>query len=589
MILTLYYQKQKNSTREKTNNTSIMNQRLFSSVPRLIAVAMVMLFYITAAAQTGKISMEFINEPLPAALKKIESCSSYKVLFSYDAVGKYTVSTKVVRKTAPEAVRQVVSGKPLQVTVKDKYITVSPANGSKTAGKERYVTGIVLDDMDEPLPGASVTVPGSPFGTVTDAEGRFELTLPSVIGDVLVSYIGMNSQKVTISGDKPLTVRLSADISMLNDVIVTGYQTISKERSTGSFAKVTEKELETRRLDNITNMLEGRVAGYSDGKIRGLSTMYGEKSPLFVVDGFPVENQVMDEQGRVTTLAPDLNMDDIQDITVLKDAAAASIYGARAANGVIVITTKKGSRDEHLNVGFSASLAWKPYGLYTGNLASSADVVSLEREWAQYNRNLQGGDAMSYAQIALAENYYPNAGINAILSHYAGKTTEAEMNATLDDLASMGYSYYDQVAKYAKRDELQQQYNLNIAKTTGKNSFKASVTYKNNAYEDKYSKDQSVGININNITKLTRWMDMEIGAYMLFGDEDRQTYNPLSSFSTGYDIMPYDRLVNDDGTYYTRPASQLYTSNKQNILDTYGLYSEDSCPMANLGKGVANT
>ena len=240
MILTLYYQKQKNSIREKTNNTSIMNQRLFSSAPRLIAVAMVMLFYITAAAQTGKISMEFINEPLPAALKKIESCSSYKVLFSYDAVGMFTVSTKVVRKTAPEAVRQVVSGKPLQVTVKDKYITVSPANGAKTTGNERYVTGIVLDDMDEPLPGASVTVPGSPFGTVTDAEGRFELTLPSVIGDVLVSYIGMNSQKVTISGGKPLTVRLSADISMLNDVIVTGYQTISKERSTGSFAKVTE-------------------------------------------------------------------------------------------------------------------------------------------------------------------------------------------------------------------------------------------------------------------------------------------------------------------------------------------------------------
>ena len=114
-----------------------MNQRLFSSAPRLIAVAMVMLFYITAAAQTGKISMEFINEPLPAALKKIESCTSYKVLFSYDAVGKYTVSTKVVRKTAPEAVRQVVSGKPLQVTVKDKYITVSPANGSKTTGNER--------------------------------------------------------------------------------------------------------------------------------------------------------------------------------------------------------------------------------------------------------------------------------------------------------------------------------------------------------------------------------------------------------------------------------------------------------------------
>ncbi|MGM9714120.1 MAG: SusC/RagA family TonB-linked outer membrane protein [Prevotella sp.] len=566
-----------------------MNQKLFPSALRLMALAMLMLVAITASAQNARVSMDFTNEPLPVALKKIESATNYKVLFSYDAVGKYTVSAKIVNKTAPEAVRQLVSGKPLQVTVKDKYITVSPANGTKATGKERHVTGVVLDDMGEPLLGASVSVPGSPFGTVTGADGRFELTLPSTIGDITVSYIGMNSQKVGIAGGRPLTVQLSADISMLNDVIVTGYQTISKERATGSFAKVTEKELESRRLDNITNVLEGRVAGYNDGKIRGLSTMYGEKSPLYVVDGFPVENQVMDEQGNVSTLAPDLNMDDIQDITVLKDAAAASIYGARAANGVIVITTKKGSKTERLNVGFSASLAWKPYGLYTGHLASSADMVSLEREWAQYNTNLQGAAAKSYAQIALAENYYPNAGINAILNYHAGNTTEAEMNATLDNLATMGYRYYDQVAEYAKRDELQQQYNLNIAKTTGKNSFKASVTYKNNAYEDIYSKDQSVGINLNNITKLTRWMDMEIGAYMLFGDEDRQTYNPLSSYSTGFDIMPYDRLVNDDGTYYTRPASQLYTSTKQETLTMYGLYSEDSCPMANLGKGVANT
>lgn len=566
-----------------------MNIKLFSSARRFMAVVVLMLITVAAMAQGAKVSLDLKNESMATALKKVESASNYKVLFSYDAVNNYTVTTKIVNKTAPDAVRQIISGKPLQVTVKDKYITVSPTSKSTSKSKEREVSGVVLDEYGEPLLGATVSVPGSPFGTVTGADGRFNLPLPSNINEVTVSYIGMNSQRVSVKNGAPLNVHMSADVSMLNDVVVTGYQTISKERSTGSFAKVTAKDLETKRMNNLTSVLEGEVAGYNDGKIRGLSTMYGETSPLYVIDGFPVENQVMDYQGTVTTELPDLNMDDIQDITVLKDAAAASIYGARAANGVIVITTKKGSQSEKLEVGFNASLAWKPYGLYTGNLASSADMVSLEREWAQYNTSLQGANAQNYAQKALAENYYPNAGINAILNYYAGNTTEAQMNSTLDALAAKGYNYYDQVAKYAKRDEFQQQYNLNIAKTTGKNMFKASVTYKHNAYENKYSKDQSVGINLNNITKITKWMDFEIGAYMNFGDEDEQTYDPLSQYSTGYVVMPYDDLVNADGSYYTRPASQLYTSTKQNALTQYGMYSEDSCPMANLDKGIGNT
>ena len=562
-----------------------MNMKLFS-LSRSVAVVVLMLITLTAMAQGSKVSLDLHNEAMSSALKKVESASSYKVLFSYDAVQGYTVTTKIVNKTAPDAVRQIVNGKPLQVTVKGKYITVSPSQKTKTTGSDHNVSGIVLDEYDEPLLGAAVSVPGSPFGTVTGVDGRFSLALPANINEVSVSYVGMNTQRVPVKAGQPLSVHMSADVSMLSDVVVTGYQTISKERTTGSFTKVTAKDLETKRMNNLTSVLEGKVAGYNDGKIRGLSTMYGETSPLYVIDGFPVENQVMDYQGTVTTELPDLNMDDIQDITVLKDAAAASIYGARAANGVIVITTKKGSQNEKLEIGVNASLAWKPYKLYTGNLASSADMIGLEREWAQYNTSLQGDGAQTYAQKALAENYYPNSGIRAIMNYYAGNTTEQQMNSTLDALAAKGYNYYDQVAKYAKRDELQQQYNLNIAKTTGRNMFKASVTYKRNAYENKYSKDQSVGINLNNITKITKWMDFEIGAYMNFGDVNEQTYDPLSP---GYTIMPYDDLVNADGSYYTRPASLLYTSTKQNALTQYGLYNEDICPMDNLDKGVANT
>lgn len=549
-----------------------------------VALCLTFMATVVAAQNSERITRNFQNEPLATALKDVENATKWNVIFAYDAVKDFNVTAKVTNATAVEAVRQITSSFPLQVTVNGRYITVSSKTLTKT-GKERHITGVVFDDIDEPLFGASVAIPGTSFGTVTDANGRFELTIPSGIGDITVSYIGMNTQKVTVTSGRPITVRMSADISMLNDVIVTGYQTISKERSTGAFSKVSEKELENHRLDNIANVLEGKVAGYNDGKIRGMSTMYGETAPLYVIDGFPVENQSMDFQGTVSTQAPDLNMDDIQDITILKDAAAASIYGARAANGVIVITTKKGSKNEHLDVGFSASLALKPYGLYTGNLASAADIVALEREWAASNVNLQGEGAKSYAQTMLSENAYNNAGIRAILNYYAGNTTQSQMDAELNKLAAKGYNYYDQVAKYAKRDELQQQYNVNIAKTTGKNSFKASVTYKHNAFEDKYSNSQSVGINLNNITKMTKWADLEIGAYMQFGDEDRQTYSALSP---GYTILPYDDLVNADGSYYNRPASMLYSTTKQQALIDNNMYSEDICPMDNLDKGIEN-
>ncbi|MBM6992343.1 MAG: SusC/RagA family TonB-linked outer membrane protein [Prevotella sp.] len=563
-----------------------------------VLIAMLTLAQQPSQAQTASrptVTLQLKGVPLSQALKKVQNLSGYKILFVVDDVNGYTVNENIVKASAQQAVAQLLEGKPFSYSVNGNFISISrkatPKAAPQTDNSEskeqlKRITGTITDEQGEPLIGAAVNVPGSPYGTITDVDGRFELLIPENCHEVQVSYVGMKTTNMPVGKKENITFAMGEDRALLDEVIVTGYQTLSKERATGAFAKVTTKELESKRMNNLTSVLEGEVAGYNNGSIRGLSTMYGETSPLYVIDGFPIENQTMDEQGKVTTNLPDLNMDDIQDITVLKDAAAASIYGARAANGVIVITTKKGSQNDKLEVGFNISLAWKPYGLYTGNLASSADMINLEKEWAASNTSLQVAGAQAYAQKALAENYYPNAGINAILNYYAGNTSEAQMNSTLSALAAKGYNYYDQVAKYAKRDQFEQQYNLNLAKTTGKNMFKASVTYKHNAYEDKYSKDQSVGINLNNVTKLTKWMTFEVGSYMQFGDEDVQTYDPLSP---GYTVLPYDDLVNADGSYYTRPGSLLYNSTKQQALADYDMYSEDITPMANLDKGVANT
>lgn len=529
------------------------------------------------------------------ALKQVQQQSGYKILFVVDDVKGYTVSEDILKASPQQAIARLLQGKPFSYSVNNNFISISRKPAAKPSpqpgtdqGREllKRISGTITDEQGEPLIGAAVNVPGSPYGTVTDTNGQFELYVPEDCQAVQVSYVGMKTSSMPIGKKQDLTFAMGEDKALLNEVVVTGYQTLSKERVTGSFAKITAKELETKRMNDLSALLEGEVAGYNKGTIRGLSTMYGETSPLYVIDGFPIENQTMNGQGQVTTNLPDLNMDDIQDITVLKDAAAASIYGARAANGVIVITTKKGSANEKLEVGFNTAIAWKPYKLYTGNLASSADMIDLEREWAAGNTSLHNDGAQDYARKALAENYYPNAGINAILNHYAGNTTEAQMNATLNALAAKGYNYYNQVASHAKRDRIDQQYNLNLAKTTGKNMFKASLTYKHNTLEDRYSKDRSIGLNLNNITRITQWMSFEIGSFMRFADEDVQTYNPLSP---GYTVLPYDDLVNADGSFYTRPATLLYGSTKQQALTDYGMYSEDITPMANINRGIANT
>ncbi len=180
--------------------------------------------------------------------------------------------------------------------------------------------------------------------------------------------------------------------------------------------------------------------------IRGVTTMNASASPLYVIDGFPVETKIEtgNGAGNVPEEIPDLNMDDIESVWYLKDAAAASIYGARAANGVIVITTKKSAAKGKTNVSFNASLTWHPYSYYTDYLANSSLVVDLEKEWAAQNPSLKGDGAKAYAQNMLGQNIYTSAGIRSILNYYAGNISESAMNAKLADLAGKGYNYYDQ-------------------------------------------------------------------------------------------------------------------------------------------------
>jgi TonB-linked SusC/RagA family outer membrane protein len=329
------------------------------------------------------------------------------------------------------------------------------------------------------------------------------------------------------------------------------------------------------------------VAGYDsqNNLVRGVTTMNGVSQPLFVIDGFPVENTRYTDYGSLEESIPNLNIEDIESITVLKDAAAASIYGARAANGVVVIVTKK-AKAKRTSVSFSTSLTFHPYKFYKDRLASSADMIDLERQWATDNPNLQGDNAQSYAQSLLDNNVYTTQGVKAILNYYAGYTTQQQMESTLNDLASKGYRYYDDVAKYAKRDAFYQQYYINVGNSSEHNNFTASLTYRNNKMNDRYTSDNSWGVELKDRLDIAKWLHMEVGNYTYYKKAKTQTFDALSP---GYTYMPYDQLKNDDGTNYTNTAADRLSSSSQAILNSYGLYSLDITPLDEISKNIRNT
>ena len=445
------------------------------------------------------------------------------------------------------------------------------------AAQTRKISGVVEDESGEVLPGAAISIftneGNGKIVCATDSDGRFEVAVEANAVAVQAYYLGYTPEKKQLTAASAYNFTLSLNAKELEDVVVTGYQTISKERATGAFSKIDKKEIQIKPVTSISNMLEGEIAGYSDGFIRGVTSM-SNTAPLYVVDGFPVENMSLSTGGALIESTPDLNLTDIESITVLKDAAAASIYGSRAANGVIVITTKSHRQTPKPEVSFSTQHIWTPYTYYTGNRASSDLMISLQREWAANSPQLNGDDAAAWAQTQLDLRTYPFAGTKAILQYYAGQISQSEMNARLDDLAKRGYQMYDQITKYAKRTSYDQQYNVAVQNGSDRNMFKSSVSYRHNALNDLYSNQQSVGVDLYNSTKITKWLTFEIGTYLKYSQDETQ----LGS-AWYWEGMPYDKIVNDDGSRVTLTMEDLYSKSVRETYEKYSLLDMSVTPL----------
>lgn len=262
--------------------------------------------------------------------------------------------------------------------------------------QNRTVSGVVLDaDTDEPLIGASVKPVGGGNGVATDVDGRFIVTIPASVKELEFSYVGMESKIVPVT-DK-MTVLLSSSSTMLDQVVVTGYGSGKKLGSVvGSVAVVGEKQLENITTPSFVDALQGQVAGLSiasasgdpsstenDIRIRGLNSLNSSNTPLFILDGAPVTQTVFST----------LNPNDIESITVLKDASSVALYGSRAANGVIVITSKKSKYGEQAKVTIRAKYGWS-------QLATDNIEMMDSKQYVAY-RDLIGSPVTDDARYAV--------------------------------------------------------------------------------------------------------------------------------------------------------------------------------------------
>jgi len=315
------------------------------------------LMQVSASAYSQFLKVEFPQNSISVkdVLSTIEKNSAYKFLYRNDQMDvNRLVEIESPTKTLDNILSQVLNKTNLAYTIlENNLIVIAPE-------QQKKLTGTVVDDANgEPLIGVTIMIEGTTSGTVTDINGKYSLPLPSANVVIKVSYLGYLPQIINVKGLTRLDIRLTPDVKNLDEVIVVGYGTAKKRDVTGAITRVSEKTFKERPVANAVQAMQGKVTGVDivsnvrpgqigSVNIRGYRSFRGGNDPLYVLDGIVITGTGMSMN--------DINPNDISSIEILKDASATAIYGSRAANGVILITTKKGAKGA-LSLTYEASLS----------------------------------------------------------------------------------------------------------------------------------------------------------------------------------------------------------------------------------------
>lgn len=443
-----------------------------------------MLFRVSATevySQEISINLNMNNSTVKEVLKEIENRSDFTFYYNDEAINaSKTVSVNVKNSRILDILTTILPNCDFKVVNKNIIITAkltnSQTNSPVTTQQKKTISGFIQDVNGNPIIGANIVVKGTTDGTVTDIDGNFSISVvPNAT--LIISYIGFTSQEINVGNKNTLSITLKEDSEIIDEVVVLGYGSQLKKTVTGAISSVKAEDLEVPNAVSADNMLQGKIAGLSitqnsaqpgtgmSVNIRGALSPNGSNSPLYVIDGVIISS----ESNKAAKVGPSnllgfslrdgsdrsplatLNPNDIASIDVLKDASAAAIYGSSAANGVILITTKKG-RSGKPQISYSGSVSVQKMGEYYDMLDAweymRISNLSAKEKWLYDNR------------------YAPYGPTPAPASGWPIYYTDEQINAQTES-----YNHFDEIIRTGLIN------NHNITMTMGTESFKVYSSF----------------------------------------------------------------------------------------------------------------
>lgn len=489
-------------------------------------------------------------------IEMIKAQSDYTFVYNVEELSKLRrVSLDVREMAVEEVLRQCLENTGYTYRIEDRVVVIKRAPQQQPEKKTCVITGRVLDEEGDPLPGVTVRLKGAPYGTTTDAEGRFRMTVPEgKEHPLLFSFVGMVTREVMCKPGENEVV-LTENVTMLEEATVTtGYQTINKTRLTGAVETVTAREISNKGFASVGDILRGAMSGVSSrltsGKpgaipeirVRGLNSLYGDMNPIWIVDGVLFT-------GNVNDLIPE----DIESITVLKDAAATAIYGSQAANGVIVVTRKRGQ------VGTPFIRVVSTFDFQTApklklDMMNTAEKIAFERSVFEDFPNYSGGGRVS----------------TLLRDASRGKISQAEAEAEIERLSKINTNWYDEVL----RKPFSHNHNISFSGGSEKTTYYASLGIR-----------QSKGLvptnNYQNWSAMLRLSHEFNKRFSLAFDlstnirKDEDSDAGVSVFNYVTFANPYERPYDEEGNMeYDRSYASALSSLKDGYVNDFNIFNE---------------
>lgn len=475
--------------------------------------------YVSMAQKPPTVSLSCQGETLVKVIEELRKQTGYDFLFNSNELRHIgSVSADLKNVSLEEALNVLLQGMGLTYSIERETVAIRKA-GQKPAPVR--VKGVVKDEKGHPLPGVTVLIKGTTMGVVTDADGNYSLELPGTQDiRLLFSFIGMKVQEIPVDGKTEIHVTMQEDVAQMDEVVVTGYQTMKKTSMAGSVSSVRAEDLLLNGTQTLEQALQGQLPGVAivnqsgltgtrqKVRVRGTSTLVGNAEPVWVVDGIIQEDPLPFNASELTDIGDNgsdvirnfiggaiswLNPSDIDNVVVLKDASATAIYGVKAANGVIVITTKKGERGR-LSLSYGGNFSFSSRMNYRKlELMNSKERVDASRE--------------AFAKGAVLKSDEPIGYMALVTAYRRREISYDEFNAGVKRLETMNTDWFDILF----RTPFSHSHSINVSGGSNKTTYRASFGYNDAQNTAKGNSQKSYTANVNVST--TFWDKL----YLTFG------------------------------------------------------------------------